>query len=1385
MLDRRVIVLFFAALSACRRGDVARGAGGPLAIKAIDVDSPIGGDGAGVSRCDHDGKKCVTIGKDDAVPEESLVKTAPGARASFELGPAATLDLGEDSAAWLAAATKVELARGSAVVKCLGNPADKADAFRIEVAGRSGEFDPKVGATVLLRTKGADRALVTVEKGKLTLRSSGGLTTVVLSGETVDLVKGKPPERVASQVAVEPHRSAGAQPALLAQGEPRGLGRMTARLPGKTDVVAGVRLVSHHVDVVLRDGMARTEIEEVFQNDTAQVLEGRYVFPLPADASISRLVLWVNDKPVEGEIVEKKRAAAIFKGIVDDTVRPRDPALLEWVAGGDFSLKIFPLPAKGSRKVSLAYDQVLRETGGRSRYVYPLSVGAERSIQIDDFAVQVSASDTRAKLGQVETPRYVTTRSGDEGAFRVGFGAKAFTPVHDFVVSYGRESDNDAELSAYVPAWGEFKGDGTLGAARGAQGSGYFALRLRADLPAGMSPAHVRRDRAIIVDTSHSQSQETLEGEAKLALAFVREMDPDERFVVLACDSACMTFPEAGLAAPTNEQVSNLEVWLKKQSPTGSSDVAGALLDAARRVDAGGSGQVVYLGDGAPSAGELTANGIAERVRSTLRDRKVDLRLLGAGRSVDDVVLGSLAQALGATYEAVTTGESIETRAAELVMSLRSPVIRAARVELPSSFGEVYPPTLKNLLLGEDVVLVGRVSSNDPGEVKLHGELDGQPYTLVRHVRWTPEASRQNPLVPRIWASARIADREGSGDAEAVKQIVDLSKRYHVMSRYTSLLVLENDQMFAEFGIKRTARAAGLAAGNLGDLPAGPSTTGALSPPVAESDSLAEGKATGADKAKKADVDFASGPADFERRATSPVKPSPAPTFAAPPSPAPASRAAPAAPAVKGSAMDLNPFESALRPEAEAPSIAADERFGSGHGALQGLGSGGGGLAGIGSSGRSSVAFVGNVRFGGASVSGGLPREVVERITRAAGGRFRRCYEMGLQRNPELAGRLGVRFVIGESGQVVASSPTASTLGDGAVEACVTATVRTLSFPAPEGGFVTVMQTLTFTRSERGDLAPRWRVQTEPSANHRAADDGWLAKGDEALSKLRAALDQAPQSRRKYEDLTRGLLARGRFEEALATARRFVAMDPDLPVARELLAYAAATSDDGPLAAGAIDTQTETDPSSVKWHVRGARAFEALGDERRACAHWRSLGELSPKSDEFRYEALRCRARVLDDRESVLAEVRSAAKPSKLLGELLPQIEASKPPPFAKSVAGAGQFEAEVRCFVGERCPTVVVVSPLGNVFSPYTPTDARSSAHSVAFSGLRSATYMTLLTGGSEDARGEVEVRAFGSTKKFPITHGGRQTVAATTITLPDHTRGFGTFSDGFLIAR
>lgn len=1427
---RRATSLIVCVLAvSCRRGSGSSPSDG---IQVLDVDAPLGLDGPAISRCDRDGSSCKDLGKGDKVAPGTLITSARGARAWLGSDPATSVDIAEETAIFFDAGRNIELKRGGMVVRRLGNT-QKSEPLRIDVAGRTGEIDPQVGANVVVRARSADRAGITVEKGKLILKSDNGQTMVLLSGESAEIAKGRPPERTASFVTVEPHhRVTTSEPSVIAQAEPRGLGRMTARVPGQTDVVSGVRLVSHHVEAVVRDGLARTEVEEVFYNDTARVLEGRYVFPLPADASISRLALWVNDKLVEGEIVEKKRAAAIFKEIVDDTVRPRDPALLEWVAGGDFSLKIFPLPAKGSRKVRIAYDQVVKESGGRIRYAYPLSVGAERATTVDDFSVQVRVTDTRAPVEELETPSYATSKAVEDRGVRVAFSAKQFAPAHDFVVSYARPAQDEADLAAYVPSWGELKGVGLDGAARGAaDGTGYVALRLRADLPMGMTPAHVRRERAIIVDASHSQSKETLDGEAKLAAGLVRQLDADERFVVLACDSACTTYPSAGLATPGDEHVTELEKWLASRSPSGSSDVAGALIDAARRLEADGSAQIVYVGDGSPSSGELSADRIAARVGPLLRSRKVDLRFLGAGRAVDEIVVGALAQDLGATYEPVSTGESLERRIADLSMALRSPVIRGATLEVPGSFVDVYPKTLRSLRLGEQVVLVGRLLSQEPGLVRLRGEIAGETYALTRPVRWTPEASRQNPLVPRLWSLAKISDLESSTDEPTVKQIIDMSKRYHVMSRYTSLLVLENDQMFAEYGVKRTAPAtAGLPTDEVPALGANQSAPRGQAAPQRERDSdertkgeLAEKKADSYDEGRAgpmapAKPKSASAPGNPYGESIGMPAPSPTATMA-PASPPPA--AAPAAPAARRAAeRPIEPSSEAevsrrstRQPEPSTPSVPRDDWAQGGLGA-SGTGVGGSGLGGLviaspdnggpggldratgdlGSFGGAHGLGVSSsrgatVQLGPLQVAGDMPAAVVERILRQRLGLLRKCYQTGLDRNPSLAGRVNARFVIGQEGEVISVMNGGDDLSDGNVVGCMLGALRGARFPTPDSsGYVTVSFPIFLRWIERpSQPRPMAYVPPQPSATHRAQDESWRSKGDDALAKLRSDVANNPASRRKYEDLVRGLLSHGRFEEALEHAKKFVGMDPDLPVARELLAYAAVTNDDPQLAVLSVDTQTETEPTSLKWHIRGARAFEAMGDERRACAHWRALTELSPQSDEYVYESLRCRARVFDDREAALSDARRVSKPGKLLGELIPALEGGRPPPFSKSTAGAGQLEADFTCAGGERCPTVFIVSPIGNVFSPFTPTDSRSSAKSVAVAGLRDGTYTTLLAGGSPDARGEIELRAFGSIKKFPIGRGGPQTVAATKVTLPS---AMGPLSlavrgDGFLIAR
>lgn len=103
------------------------------------------------------------------------------------------------------------------------------------------------------------------------------------------------------------------------------------------------------------------------------------------------------------------------------------------------------------------------------------------------------------------------------------------------------------------------------------------------------------------------------------------------------------------------------------------------------------------------------------------------------------------------------------------------------------------------------------------------------------------------------------------------------------------------------------------------------------------------------------------------------------------------------------------------------------------------------------------------MRTPGATVSGRLPPQVIQRIVRQNHGRFRLCYEKGLGANPSLSGRVTVRFVIGRNGAVSNVSNAGSSLANSDVVGCVVRAFYGLSFPQPEGGIVTVSYPIAFS----------------------------------------------------------------------------------------------------------------------------------------------------------------------------------------------------------------------------------------------------------------------------------------------------------------------------------
>lgn len=109
------------------------------------------------------------------------------------------------------------------------------------------------------------------------------------------------------------------------------------------------------------------------------------------------------------------------------------------------------------------------------------------------------------------------------------------------------------------------------------------------------------------------------------------------------------------------------------------------------------------------------------------------------------------------------------------------------------------------------------------------------------------------------------------------------------------------------------------------------------------------------------------------------------------------------------------------------------------------------------------VVNVPRIRQGAIHVTGRIPQEVIQRIVHQNYGRFRLCYESGLQRDTKLRGLVQVTFDIDGSGNVEKVRDAGSHLTDPRVVQCIVQGFNNLSFPQPESGTVTVVYTVTLS----------------------------------------------------------------------------------------------------------------------------------------------------------------------------------------------------------------------------------------------------------------------------------------------------------------------------------
>ncbi|MDR2130842.1 MAG: hypothetical protein LBP56_06735 [Odoribacteraceae bacterium] len=505
---------------------------------------------------------------------------------------------------------------------------------------------------------------------------------------------------------------------------------------------ADVYLQALDVRVEVTGNIATTIFTMTFKNRTARVLEGELVFPLPDGSTVSHYALDINGKMREAVAVEKAKATRVFEEIERRRV---DPGLLERVAGNNFRSRVYPIPAHGTRVISVGYEQELPLDGGTFHYRLPMDYREP----VDRFSLKATVRQSAGAPRLDEKLDDELTFDRHERDFIASFSRERYLPPRGLAFSLPAPLDRPGAWMQPVP------------------GSHYFMV--------SCLPALDARDKrwadhlGIIWDASLSGLQRDIPREMEIIDAVVRQKGD----LTITLHLLNNRFSKGETFRVRDGNWEALRVRLDSITYDGGTNYEAIVLDrsAAR--------EYLFFSDGLATLSDADFSS------------RYPVHCLVSSPRADYSALKWIAARTGGKFINLNA-LSREEASKELI----SDPLRFLGVEAPATVREVYP-SIATPVSGYFSV-TGILDAREANITLLFG----RDNKVEQRVRATLRAGETPPRekIHRLWAQKKIAELDIRHDQNR-EEIITLGTRFGIVTRETSLIVLETAWDYVTYNI--------------------------------------------------------------------------------------------------------------------------------------------------------------------------------------------------------------------------------------------------------------------------------------------------------------------------------------------------------------------------------------------------------------------------------------------------------------------------------------------------------------------------------------------------------------------------------------------------------
>lgn len=553
-----------------------------------------------------------------------------------------------------------------------------------------------------------------------------------------------------------------------------------------------IKIKDHKVDVVINNSFAQTTVKQTFINTGSADCEAVYSFPIPENASVASLSIWISGKEQIGEVVEKTKAKEIYN---QQKTEGKKSALAEQNGHKTFRISVSNVPAGENTDVHLTYYQPLKIDQNIGRFVYPLTDGQTDDVESsfwesDDEVIGTFSFNCVLKsafpIKEVRLPKHQQSaniqkksdRFGDIYTVNVSTGEGA--RLNQDIVLYYRLDKSAPARVELIP----FREPGS------AKGHFMTVITPGADL----KPIQNGTDWTFVLDVSGSMHGGKLKTLCEGVRKSIRRMSPEDRFrVITFSDNTRDLFN--GFIAMNSQDVESALQTISNLRTEGGTNLYAGLHAGIENLESDRSNGVILVTDGEANRGLIEHKDFLGLIKT------VDVRIFTfvISNSANRPLLKRIANESGGFAMTISESDDIGGRIMQAKNRIALQNIRDLRLSFSGNkVSHITPKQLPSLYAGEQLVLFG--TYNKPGVVRL--ELTGVIEGVQK--QWScmvalPDIAEDNPEIERLWALSEIEDRmvqiRESGESETlVNEIKKLGTGYSLVTEYTSMIVVDQEE---------------------------------------------------------------------------------------------------------------------------------------------------------------------------------------------------------------------------------------------------------------------------------------------------------------------------------------------------------------------------------------------------------------------------------------------------------------------------------------------------------------------------------------------------------------------------------------------------------------